>query len=114
MADEPQAPKKTGHRWKKGKSGNPGGRPRTIVEIAHAIRTAEAAHVPEVVAAMRRLALGEIVAVGKDGSVYSVPPDPRAAALYLDRVMGRAREVEPADDPAKANIRKVLIEYEPA
>ncbi len=80
--------------WKPGESGNPAGRPKSIVNLERELREVESDHVLDVVAKLRELAL--------KGDVF-------AAQLYLNRVLGPVR---PAHDDAGTVAKTVIIRYE--
>ena len=85
--------------FKPGVSGNPGGRPKKLVEI-EAMLDAEhrtVANMRDVFKRLKALALGELVEVtDKEGNVIGVDlrADPRFMDLYLQRVLGPVKELK--------------------
>ena len=97
--------KVVGRPFPPGTSGNPGGRPKALRDIEKML---DAEHRnPENMRAvfdrLRALALGEVVTVATpDGSAdVELHAEPAFMKLYLERVMGPVKELEPdlADAP---------------
>lgn len=86
--------------FKPGVSPNPGGRPRTLVEIERMLNAEHrnVENMREVFARLRALAMGDVVEVTapKTGKVIRVElrAAPEFMKLYLDRVLGPVREVD--------------------
>lgn len=85
QAGKPVRKMPTGRRFTKGQSGNPGGKVRALLEIEAAIWSQEAGRVCEAVDKLYHLAFDD------EGN-------PAFAALYFDRVLGKAK-VKPLDRP---------------
>jgi len=82
-----------------GVSGNPGGKPKKLREI-EAMLDAEhrnVANMREVFARLKALAMGEVVFIpSEDGEIQvSLKSDPAFMKLYLERVLGPVKDIEP-------------------
>ena len=102
----PDVPRGEKGKWLPGASPNPGGRPKALRDIEKML---DAEHRnPENMRAvfdrLRALALGEVVRVPGDGDEpdqVQLRAEPAFMKLYLERVMGPVKELEPdlADAP---------------
>ena len=84
-----------------GPSLNPGGRPKKLVEIEAALDAEHrtVANMKEVFAQLRVMATENIVSswTDKDGNEHTSirQPNPAFMAMYLERVLGPVRDIEP-------------------
>lgn len=89
-----------GRPFQPGQSGNPGGRPKKLVEIERMLdeehRTVE--NIREVFAQLRAMATENVVSIteDKDGNKKESvrQPNPAFMQMYLERVMGPVKELE--------------------
>ncbi len=97
-------------KFQPGQSGNPNGRPRKVDKFAGQI----ADHLPQIIAAQLQLALGVTVQeVDEDTGgvmIYAKPPDHKAGAYLIDRILGKPTSSLEVSDPDGGPL-KVIIQY---
>lgn len=101
----------------KGQSGNPNGRRRKSDVNGTAIQRAEKQirdRLPEVIDKMFELAMGVLVEEQTlDGkAIYQKPPDFKAAAYLIDRIMGKPTERREVSGPEGGPVPVQFFDYE--
>ena len=102
--DDKQAKNKVGHRWAKGESGNPKGRPRKGLAVAEVIREqAEAIRKGDPDAKNR---MDAVVAKAWEQAEAG---DPVARKWLFDRMEGQARQISEVTTTEQMTVEEVVV-----